>query len=549
MKNWIIVILCILGCSGCDDFIDLKPENAVTYTNGMETPKDMEALVSSAQAILQGVFTEIRMQELTGAYCNGARGGGGMGMTTPGEAKAHLWYNSMADNGTWAGHYAAIGYANIIESNIKQEWSEEHRNYFLGQAQFVKAMCYWDLARRWGKVPIVPDNDYEAPMIPVSSNHDVLEAVTRYALKAFEVLPRFKELRFSDGNSMDNKQYGNKEICAALLAHIYAWRASVEEGITSSQAMEYWKESEHFASLLIEGELSDYAALEGSVTSLMENTLNSRHGLESIMELEFNTKFTKEMPTNDFYVAKKLFGYPQLHGSKEGDVPEMTISCKMVNDLYGEKSSDLRKDAFFVTAHYDASVTYTWPDKPASVQNVEIFPGSGWFVPQIVGGYDQQAPNRAYPKKFNKQFIYSSDPNTPASFQNFDCNKIIWRMADLVLLRAEVRNFLGKTDQAISDLNRIRTRANATLYPAPEDSKGLQYAIFHEREKELIYENHRFFDVMRNKGYYLTELPANIRSLTEQDVKDGALYLPESRDASEFNKLMTPNVYWFRKQN
>lgn len=549
MKKWIIVIVSAIAFGSCEDFIDLKPENAVTYTNGMETPKDLEALVSSTQAILQGVLGQTFMQEMTGAYCNGARGGG-MGLTPPGEAKAHLWYNSMADNGNWAGHYAAIGYANIVESNIKSTWSKEHQDYFLGQAQFAKAICYWDLARRWGKVPIVPDNDYEAPMLPVSSNADVLAAATRYALKAFEVLPRYKELRFSDGNQMDNKQYGNKEICAALLAQIYAWRATVQEDITSAQSDEYWKESEHFASLLIDGELKDYVSLEPSIDALMENTLNNRYGIESIMELEYNTKYTKVMPTNDFYIARRFFGYPHLHGSQQGDVPEMSISCKMVNELYGENTSDLRKNAFFVTEHYDPSVTYTWPDEPASVKMVEMgWPGSGWFVPQIVGGYAPEAPNRAYPKKFYKQFIYSSNPNEPEQFQNFDCNKIIWRLADIILLRAEVRNFMGKSDLAIADLNKIRSRANAALYPAPDDKNDLQYAIFHEREKELIYENHRFFDIMRNKGYYQTELPANIRMLSNQDVKDGALYLPECRDASEFNKLMTPNIYWFKKRN
>ena len=158
------------------------------------------------------------------------------------------------------------------------------------------------------------------------------------------------------------------------------------------------------------------------------------------------------------------------------------------------------------------------------------------------------AVNRAYVKKFNKEFIYTDDPNQPEKYVNMDCNKILWRYSDILLLRAEVRNFLGKTDEAIADLNRIRSRAKADAYPAANDAKGLQYAIFQERERELIYENHRFFDIMRNKGYYKTELPANFRILTEQEVKDGALYLPIDRDASEYNKLMMPNKYWYSKK-
>lgn len=126
---------------------------------------------------------------------------------------------------------------------------------------------------------------------------------------------------------------------------------------------------------------------------------------------------------------------------------------------------------------------------------------------------------------------------------------MIWRLADVILLRAEVRNFLGKEQLAVQDLNRIRKRAKAELYPGQEDTEGLQMAIFKEREKELIYENYRWYDIRRNKDYYKTQLPANFRILTDMDVKEGALYYPVIEDAGDYNSLMTPNKYWYKKQN
>lgn len=543
----IISGLLLTVLSGCDSFIDLKPENAVTYTNAMETPEEMEAVLSNAQAIFQGAFYSLKMQEKTGAYCNGALKGGFGGQISYADAKAHLWDNEMMNSGFWGSHYQTIGYANIVEYNVKKHWPEEAKNYFWGQAAFLKGICYFDLARRWGEAPIVVSNDYEAPQVAKSKNTDLLAEATRNALRAFDYLPEYAKLTFADGTKMDNRQYANKESAATLLAHLYAWRATVEEGITADKSKEYWEASEKYASMLLDpnGELAGYVRLAPTIRDLQENTLNSRYGEESILELEFNTKYTQTMPGGEFYTGTSVWAYPYKYGANEGDPIDITVSCKMVNQLYGENTTDERKNAYFDVSHYDPDATFTWPDEPARIEIIEPFPG--FIIKQLVGGLPDVAVNRAYVKKFNKEFIYSSDPNQPEQFVNMDCNKILWRYSDLLLLRAEVRNFLGKTQEAISDLNRIRTRAKAALYPAADDTQGLQYAIFHEREKELIYENHRFFDIMRNKGYYKTELPANFRILTEQDIQDGALYLPIDRDASDYNKLMMPNKYWYSK--
>ncbi|MBC5621271.1 MULTISPECIES: RagB/SusD family nutrient uptake outer membrane protein [Butyricimonas] len=547
MKKLIILGLCVASFTGCDSFIDLTPENAVTYTNAMETPEEMEAVLSNAQACFQGTFTKLKIQEKAGAYCNGAVAGFG-GPASYVDAKAHLWDNEMMNTGYWGGHYATIGYANIVEYNVKSNWTEEAKNYFWGQAAFLKGMCYFDLARCWGEAPVVVNNDYEAPQVAKSSNHDLLEEATRNALRAFQYLPRYRDLKYADGTQMDNRQYGNKESAAALLAHLYAWRAAVEEGITPDKSKEYWEASEKYASMLVDanGELAGYVNLASTIENLQKNTLNSRYGEEAILELEFNTKYTQTMPGEDFYVGASAWGYPYKYGSYEGDRIDISVSCKLINDLYGENTADERKVAYFDVEHYDPEATFTWPDEPARIEVYEPFPG--WVMTQVVGGLPEVAVNRAYVKKFNKEFIYTDDPNQPEKYVNMDCNKILWRYSDILLLRAEVRNFLGKTDEAIADLNRIRSRAKADAYPAANDAKGLQYAIFQERERELIYENHRFFDIMRNKGYYKTELPANFRILTEQEVKDGALYLPIDRDASEYNKLMMPNKYWYSKK-
>ena len=145
-------------------------------------------------------------------------------------------------------------------------------------------------------------------------------------------------------------------------------------------------------------------------------------------------------------------------------------------------------------------------------------------------------------------------------FRTFDVNKMIWRLADLILLRAEVRMHLGNTAGAKQDLWKVQRRSKTVEYTDGD----LQMAIFREREKELIFEDSRYFDIMRNKGYYKTELPKNkvfvpfpfphekeeevYSLLTERDVEDGALFLPIGDGAFYLNPMMIQNTYWFNNK-
>ena len=105
---------------------------------------------------------------------------------------------------------------------------------------------------------------------------------------------------------------------------------------------------------------------------------------------------------------------------------------------------------------------------------------------------------------------------------------------------------LGDVAGAKSDLGVIRQRAGAKAWPSENDSGDLQYDIFKEREKELLHEGHRYYDVIRN-GYWNTEFDSNFPKLSETEVKDGALYLPVPQTAFSDNDLMIQNTYWVSK--
>ena len=100
---------------------------------------------------------------------------------------------------------------------------------------------------------------------------------------------------------------------------------------------------------------------------------------------------------------------------------------------------------------------------------------------------------------------------------------------------------------AIADLNKIRDRAKAKRYSESEYDGNLRYAIFKEREKELLMEGTRYFDVLRN-GYYKTELYGNFRNVSDQDVVDGVFFNALEDPLFWDNSLMRQNTYWLKRQ-
>ncbi len=70
------------------------------------------------------------------------------------------------------------------------------------------------------------------------------------------------------------------------------------------------------------------------------------------------------------------------------------------------------------------------------------------------------------------------------------------RLGEIYLIQAEAANELGKTAEALTAVNQIRTRAHLTgiTLTAKDD---LRKAIWHERRLELAFEHDRWFDLVR----------------------------------------------------
>ena len=72
---------------------------------------------------------------------------------------------------------------------------------------------------------------------------EVIDTAIVNAVKAYNLLPLFENLKDLSGAAITSKQYACKGAAVALLAHLYAWRGSVIElyGLEGDAPADYQK--------------------------------------------------------------------------------------------------------------------------------------------------------------------------------------------------------------------------------------------------------------------------------------------------------------------
>ena len=519
MKQQFIPYICSaflgLGLVSCD--LDFTPENAITYSNAFTSESELNTTTSTIHYYFNSVMDAVHPITRIGLLADETQFDQQLREGNP---------RTILDGAPdWVGIYKMIFESNLLLENIgsTKGLTQDRYNYHAGQAHFALGFGYFLLARAYGQA-VIPTDAKELRVYNLSSQQDVIDAAIRHAEQAYNILPEFSKLRNITGATITSKQYGSKGSAASLLAHLYAWKGSVAElyGYSNIDAKAAYEKSVEYATHLIKGEVGNYSLVENpeALCQLLSNS--SANNPEEIFSIAYDKGRDNEAITKNT-VATFFVTWPVNELKLEGDLAQADyrLHRSTVNKLYPD-AGDLRRTAFF----YKQDEAH------------------------MAGGTDY-----AVPYKFRKA-IYNIDQSSEAgkSFLSLDANYVYWRLADIYLLRAECLNKLGKTAEAMADLNVIRARAGAAAYPANGES-DLKRAIFHEREREFVMENDtRYYDILRN-GYIKTDLPGKWRTLTQQDIADGALNLPvpygaqRDKDGKVINGLILQRPYWHRYNN
>ncbi|WP_162618592.1 RagB/SusD family nutrient uptake outer membrane protein [Pedobacter yulinensis] len=100
----------------------------------------------------------------------------------------------------------------------------------------------------------------------------------------------------------------------------------------------------------------------------------------------------------------------------------------------------------------------------------------------------------------NKLYIAKYPGTLVGNILYQDANRMVYRLAEVILFRAEALNELGRPEQAIPLLNQIRARAGIGPTAAVSQAE-VRLAIERERFAELAFEGKRYYDLVRTGRY------------------------------------------------
>ncbi len=137
------------------------------------------------------------------------------------------------------------------------------------------------------------------------------------------------------------------------------------------------------------------------------------------------------------------------------------------------------------------------------------------------------------------------------------CNWVVYRLADVLLMKAEALSQQSRFTEALEIINGIRRRADVSPLNLPASTTAYEDAILQERALELAFEGKRWFDLMRmgrrndyaRKSELISIIVSNVpstqkRILATKLTNPLGWYMPIFEDEIERNTNLVQNPYY-----
>lgn len=434
-KLSITAYLCVASCIGFNscDLLDVPQENIITNDSFWKNPGD-------AKAFLTGIYNRL-LNNQNGSLWGEDRGdsfkAGEIGPTSNAWAHALLETNAPS----YRNSYYIIHNVNLLFSRIeKLSFSNEsERSQIKAEAYAIRAHTYFHLLRIWGDVPIVnaPTLNDEVLNQPRANKDEVMNLILSDIESSLNLFAK-------DGYV--NKYYFSKPAVQALKADVLMWKAKVHNG----------------GALDLNAAIDAINAVEASGVSLLPVYAevfanNNKRNNEIILSMYINRYETEAL----------------------------SIAANATSRTDVISSADNIADA--ATSPNKSRHVYAPSEKLRAVYNVN--PGDVRKQSAIIDLTKEGELLLTQQNKFRGK-DYGDD-------RYFDDDLILYRWADLILLRAEANAALGKVQEAVADLNKIRSRAGVQNYEGAFDQISVEKEICDERFRELFLEQKRWFDLVR----------------------------------------------------
>lgn len=440
-----LLLLCVFLTPSCsDDFLDNPPQG---YLTDAQFPKSPEHALRAVNAM----YSDLRVWQIYyGGYPivdimsddahKGSNPGDGVNMAL---FESYTFGANIGDLGAWyASMYEAIKTTHVVIDKVPEiDMDETLKTRYIAQARFLRALHYFQLARSFGDIPKVtalnpPDDLSRSPKEEIYN-----EIIIPDLIFARDNLPIKTEWSSQDAGR------ATKHAAQALLAKAYLYtnkhELAADEAMGVINSGLYDLEMDYSSAFRPEGEF----------------------GIESVFEVGALPFGTGSPGGNQFANTQSVRGVP----NRGWGFNRPTLD--LINSF---DEDDIRMDATViflgeildgVLIEGDSSTPDETLDADGNVIQIETYNQKVW-----VPGTGTDEP--------------------------FGYNVKEMRYGEVLLIAAESLNEEGSSGPALTELNKLRSRAG--LEDINEtDQSILRALILTERRHEMALEQERFYDLVR----------------------------------------------------
>ena len=514
------VISIIFGMTSCSDFLEEQVPQATLTQDEVKNPEYVDNVLISAYA---GLVTIEDMNASFSLWNYDTRsddayvGGSDFSDGEPFhrlEKSTGVMTTDWPFSSIWNKFYNYLSRVSLSldilasadqESPIIQERTAEMK--------FLRAYGHFQLKRLFKKIPFVnkpnmQEADYNALSNTEYTNDEGWQQIINDLQDAYAVLPAVQS----------EKGRPTKAACAAFLAKVYLYKAYHQDDantnqVTSVSSEDLQKVVEYTAASLYNG-----YGLEPDLHNNFRPEEQYENGKESIWAIQYSRNDGTVYGNLNFSNRLIVPCIPKVHDS---GCDFYKPSINLVN-AYRTNSNGLPMASSATTDDYKVGsaqtvdprlfVTVGVPGTPYMFNtNFMMSESNAWSRSGGTFGYFVSLKQNVDPA-LTDIYLYLCDSQWASSM-----NRIVFRYADVLLMRAEALAQLGQTAEAITLVNQVRKRAadmaNASVVSNYPNKYGVHYAVGMyngsyskeeameivktERRLELAMESERFFDLVR----------------------------------------------------
>ena len=500
--------------TSCSDFLDEHTPQGTLSDEQVKTPENAEAMVVSAYAIFttaEDINSSFSMWNFDVRSDDAYKGGSG---TSDGdvfhqlEVQQGVLTTNWNINDMWVRLYNSLSRVNsaIALLNASNYAMKTQR---LAEMKFLRAYGHFLLKRLYKHIPFVIDENltydqYNALSNTAYTNDEGWQLIINDLMEAYNTLPE----------TQADKGRPTKASAAAFLAKVYLYKAYRQDDPATNQVTSINEDDLQKVIEFTAPSLYANYGLEDDLHNNFRPEEEYENGIESIWAIQYSR--------NDGSTYGNLnwsYGLipPNIPGATDGGCDFYKPSQNLVN-AYRTGADGLPLLDSFNQRNYDKAadnadprlfLTIGIPGLPYMFNPGYMMEETSiWSRSNGLYGYNVSLKQNVDPALIGSYLI-------KGSYWASSMNRIVFRYADVLLMRAEAQAQLGNTTEAIQLVNQLRTRAaqSTQMISSYPSRYGVKIFVSNyrgsfskadalrivkmERRLEMGMEAERFFDLVR----------------------------------------------------